>query len=296
MIKSMTAFGRARKSVGGKDITVEIRSVNNRFFDCSVKLTRSFSFLEEKIKPYLQSKSISRGKVDVYIGIDVIDSPVPDITIDKGYASAYISALQELSNSFPILNDDISVMRVAQNHDIFVIKKSEENIDKEWTDVREVLDEALEKFINARCREGENIELDIRSKVKNVITLTKKIEDISNDDVAGYREKLETKLREMLSDNKLVFEESRILTECAIFADKIAIDEELVRLRSHFIAFDDILSSNEPAGRKLDFLLQEMNRETNTIGSKCQNASIARLVVDVKCELEKIREQIQNIE
>lgn len=296
MIKSMTAFGRARKSVGGKDITVEIRSVNNRFFDCSVKLTRSFSFLEEKIKPYLQSKSISRGKVDVYIGIDVIDSPVPDITIDKGYASAYISALQELSNSFPILNDDISVMRVAQNHDIFVIKKSEENIDKEWTDVREVLDEALEKFINARCREGENIELDIRNKVKNVITLTKKIEDISNDDAAGYREKLETKLREMLSDNKLVFEESRILTECAIFADKIAIDEELVRLRSHFIAFDDILSSNEPAGRKLDFLLQEMNRETNTIGSKCQNASIARLVVDVKCELEKIREQIQNIE
>lgn len=296
MIKSMTAFGRARKSVGGKDITVEIRSVNNRFFDCSVKLPRSFSFLEEKIKPYLQSKSISRGKVDVYIGIDVIDSPVPDITIDKGYASAYISALQELSNSFPILNDDISVMRVAQNHDIFVIKKSEENIDKEWTDVREVLDEALEKFINARCREGENIELDIRSKVKNVITLTKKIEDISNDDAAGYREKLETKLREMLSDNKLIFEESRILTECAIFADKIAIDEELVRLRSHFIAFDDILSSNEPAGRKLDFLLQEMNRETNTIGSKCQNASIARLVVDVKCELEKIREQIQNIE
>ena len=296
MIKSMTAFGRARKSIGGKDITVEIRSVNNRFFDCSVKLPRSFSFLEEKIKPYLQSKSVSRGKVDVYIGIDVIDSPVPDITIDKGYATAYINALEELSQCYPILTDDISVMRVAQNHDIFVIRKSDENIEKEWADVREVLDEALERFIAARQSEGSNIERDIKNKVNNIIALTEKIESISSSDITGYREKLEARLRDMLSDNKLVFEESRILTECAIFADKIAIDEELVRLRSHFTAFDDILNSNEPAGRKPDFLLQEMNRETNTIGSKCQNASIARIVVDVKCELEKIREQIQNIE
>ena len=296
MIKSMTAFGRARKSIGGKDITVEIRSVNNRFFDCSVKLPRSFSFLEEKIKPYLQSKSVSRGKVDVYIGIDVIDSPVPDITIDKGYATDYINALEELSQCYPLLTDDISVMRVAQNHDIFVIRKSDENIEKEWTDVREVLDEALERFIAARQSEGSNIERDIKNKVNNIIALTEKIESISSSDITGYREKLEARLRDMLSDNKLVFEESRILTECAIFADKIAIDEELVRLRSHFTAFDDILNSNEPAGRKLDFLLQEMNRETNTIGSKCQNASIARIVVDVKCELEKIREQIQNIE
>jgi uncharacterized protein (TIGR00255 family) len=292
----MTAFGRARKSIGGKDITVEIRSVNNRFFDCSVKLPRSFSFLEEKIKPYLQSKSVSRGKVDVYIGIDVIDSPVPDITIDKGYATAYINALEELSQCYPLLTDDISVMRVAQNHDIFVIRKSDENIEKEWADVREVLDEALERFIAARQSEGSNIERDIKNKVNNIIALTEKIESISSSDITGYREKLEARLRDMLSDNKLVFEESRILTECAIFADKIAIDEELVRLRSHFTAFDDILNSNEPAGRKLDFLLQEMNRETNTIGSKCQNASIARIVVDVKCELEKIREQIQNIE
>lgn len=296
MIKSMTAFGRAKKTVGGKDITVEIRSVNNRFFDCSAKLPRGFSFLEEKIKPYLHSKSVTRGKVDVYIGIDVIDSPIPEITIDKGYATAYINALEELSQCYPILTDDISVMRVAQNHDIFVIRKSDENIEKEWADVREVLDEALERFIAARQSEGSNIERDIKNKVNNIIALTEKIESISSSDITGYREKLEARLRDMLSDNKLVFEESRILTECAIFADKIAIDEELVRLRSHFTAFDDILNSNEPAGRKLDFLLQEMNRETNTIGSKCQNASIARIVVDVKCELEKIREQIQNIE
>ena len=295
MIRSMTAFGRSKKCVGGKDITVEIRSVNNRFFDCSVKIPRSFSFLEEKIKPYLQSKSVSRGKVDVYIGIDVINSPIPEITIDEGYATAYINALQVLAEKYPI-KDDISVMKVAQNHDIFVIRKSEEDIEKEWADLREVLDEALEKFIQGRKREGENIETDIKLKVENIASLVDKIEDISVSDISGYREKLETRLREMLSDNKLVFEESRILTECAIFADKIAIDEEIVRLRSHFCAFSDILSANEPAGRKLDFLLQEMNREINTIGSKCQNSSIARIVVEVKSEFEKIREQIQNIE
>ena len=200
MIKSMTAFGRARKSIGGKDITVEIRSVNNRFFDCSVKLPRSFSFLEEKIKPYLQSKSISRGKVDVYIGIDVIDSPVPDITVDKGYAAAYINALEELSDSFPVLDRDISVMRVAQNHDIFVIRKSDENTEKEWADVREVLDEALERFIAARQSEGNNIERDIKNKVNNIEALTEKIESISSSDITGYREKLEARLRDMLSE------------------------------------------------------------------------------------------------
>ena len=295
MIKSMTAFGRARKTVGGKDITVEIRSVNNRFFDCSVKLPRSFSFLEEKIKPHLQSRSVSRGKVDVYIGIDIIDSPIPEISIDEGYTQAYINALRSLGEKFS-LKDDISVMRVAQNHDIFVIRKSDDDTDKEWNDVKVVLDEALEKFIAGRVREGENIQRDLVSKVDNIRQLVKKIEALSSTDVTEYRAKLENKLRDMLSDNRIVFDESRILTECAIFADRVAIDEELVRLASHFDGFGDILASDEPAGRKLDFLVQEMNRETNTIGSKCQNSSIAKMVVDIKCELEKIREQIQNIE
>lgn len=295
MLKSMTAFGRARSSVGGKDITVEIRSVNNRFFDCSVKLPRSFSFLEEKVKPYLQSKSVTRGKVDVYIGIDVLDSPIPDITIDEGYTAAYVAALKELADKFSLTND-ISVMQVAQNRDIFVIKKSEDDLEKEWNDVRTVLDSALERFIIGRENEGKNIESDIKSKVEKISSFVDSIESISLAEVSGYKQRLEARLREMLSDNKLVFDENRILTECAIFADKIAIDEELVRLRSHFTTFNGILASSEPAGRKLDFLLQEMNRETNTIGSKCQNASIAKIVVDVKCELEKIREQIQNIE
>ena len=295
MIKSMTAFGRARGTVGGKDITVEIRSVNNRFFDCSVKLPRSFSFLEEKIKPYLQSRSISRGKVDVYIGIEIIDSPQTDIVIDEGYTEAYIKALRSLGERFG-LPDDISIMRVAQNRDIFIIKSSEEDTEKEWCDIRVVLDEALDKFITGRTREGENIERDLVAKIESIRGSVNEIEKLSLSDVETYRQKLETKLRDMLEDNRIVFDESRILTECAIFADRIAIDEELVRLRSHFDGFSDILASGEPAGRKLDFLIQEMNRETNTIGSKCQNSSIAHLVVSIKCEIEKIREQIQNIE
>lgn len=295
MIKSMTSFGRSRKTVGGKDITVEIRSVNNRFFDCSVKIPRSFSFLEEKIKPYLQANSLSRGKVDVFVGIDVVDSPIPEISIDEGYAEAYVRALRTLGEKFD-LQDDISIMRVAQNHDIFVIRKSEEDTEKEWADLKVVIDEALASFLAGRAREGENIEKDLVAKVDNIKSIVKSIETLSLGDVSDYRARLEAKLRDMLSDNRIVFDESRILTECAIFADKVAIDEELVRLRSHFDVFAEILASGEPAGRKLDFLVQEMNRETNTIGSKCQNSAIARMVVDIKCEIEKIREQIQNIE
>ena len=295
MIKSMTAFGRSRMTVGGKDITVEIRSVNNRFFDCSVKIPRAFSFLEEKIKPYLQANSLSRGKVDVFVGIDVVNSPIPDISIDEGYAEAYVKALRTLGEKFD-LHNDISIMRVAQNHDIFVIRKSEEDTEKEWADLKTVIDEALSNFLAGRAREGENIEKDLVAKVENIKAIVSNIEALSLGDVTDYRQKLEAKLRDMLSDNRIVFDEARILTECAIFADKVAIDEELVRLRSHFDVFTEILSSGEPAGRKLDFLVQEMNRETNTIGSKCQNSSIARMVVDIKCEIEKIREQIQNIE
>ena len=295
MIKSMTSFGRARSTVGGKDITVELKSVNNRFFDCSVKLPRAFSYLEERIKPYLQSKSISRGKVDVFITINVIDTPDVSFDVDEGYARAYIDALRKLGDTFG-LRDDVSIMSVARNPDIFVVKKSEEDADKDWADLCTVLDQAIERFLAARIREGENIKKDLLGKIEAIRERVNTIESISLTDTVSYREKLETRLRDMLSDNRIVFDENRILTECAIFADKVAIDEELVRLRSHFEGFAEILESNEPAGRKLDFLVQELNRETNTIGSKCQNSSIARLVVDIKCDIEKIREQIQNIE
>ena len=296
MIRSMTAFGRSRRTVGGKDITVEIRSVNNRFFDCSVKLPRSFSFLEERIKPYLQSAGITRGKVDVFIGIEVIDTPDVNIDVDEGYVKAYVEALERLAAVCPSLRNDMSVMSVAQNRDVFIIKKPEDDIERDWADVSVALSEACQRFISERVREGQNIETDLLSKICAIRARVDEIEKLSESDTQSYREKLEAKLREMLSDNRIVFDENRMLTECALFADKIAIDEELVRLRSHFNGFEEILASDEPVGRRLDFLLQEINRETNTIGSKCQNSSIAKLVVDNKCDIEKIREQIQNIE
>lgn len=294
-MKSMTAFGRARSTVGGKDITVEIRSVNNRFFDCSVKLPRAFSFLEEKVKPYLQAGGISRGKVDVFVSIDVVDSPDVRITLDEGYAASYLSALRTLGEKFD-LRDDLSIMTVAQNRDLFLVQKPEEDVERDWADVSGVLSEALARFLAARESEGGRIETDLRGKLSAIAERVDRIEALSREDTVTYREKLEARLREMLSDNRIVFDENRILTECAVFADRIAIDEELVRLRSHFVGFEEILASTEPVGRRLDFLVQELNRETNTIGSKAQNAEIARLVVDIKCEIEKIREQIQNIE
>lgn len=294
-MKSMTAFGRARSTVGGKDITVEIRSVNNRFFDCSVKLPRVFSFLEEKVKPYLQAGGISRGKVDVFVSIDVVDSPDVRITLDEGYAASYLAALRTLGEKFD-LRDDLSIMTVAQNRDLFLIQKPEEDVERDWADVSSVLSEALTRFLAARESEGGRIETDLRGKLSAIAERVDRIEALSREDTVTYREKLEARLREMLADNRIVFDENRILTECAVFADRIAIDEELVRLRSHFVGFEEILASTEPVGRRLDFLVQELNRETNTIGSKAQNAEIARLVVDIKCEIEKIREQIQNIE
>ena len=295
MMKSMTAFGRARSTVGGKDITVEIRSVNNRFFDCSVKLPRAFSYLEEKVKPHLQSLGIARGKVDVFIAVERTDTPEVDIALDTGYAASYLRALRALGDELG-LRDDISIMSVAQNRDLFVIRKPEEDIERDWADVSLVLNEALARFLEGRRREGANIEADLSAKINAIEGMVAKIADLSQEDISTYREKLEAKLRDILSDNKITFDENRILTECAVFADRIAIDEELVRLGSHFDGFREIVKSDEPVGRKLDFLIQEINRETNTIGSKCQNAAIARLVVDIKCELEKIREQVQNIE
>lgn len=295
MVRSMTAFGRHKDIVGGKDITVEIRSVNNRYFDCTAKISRAYSALESKIKPYLQSKGISRGKVDVYVGVEVVESEGIEVSLDTAYAKGYIEALQRLRDEFS-LKDDISVMSVAQNRDIFKVKTPDEDMEKDWTDILQVFDVALANFFAAREAEGANLEKDIRAKLEGIKANVTEIEKVSLADIGGYRQKLEERLRQMLADNKITMDENRILTECAIFADRIAIDEELVRLRSHFDAFGDILAANEPVGRKLDFLFQEINRETNTIGSKCNNLGIAHIVVEVKTELEKIREQIQNIE
>ncbi len=295
MMKSMTAFGRSKQTVGGKDITAEIRSVNNRYFDCNTRITRAYSYLEEKIKPYLQSRGISRGKVDVSISVEVMETEGVDIALNTAYAKGYIEALRRLGDEFG-LRDDISIMSVARNSEIFKIHKPEEDAESDWQDILTVLSAAVDVFLAGREAEGANIEKDLRSKVDTIRGLTEKIESLSEKNIKGYHEKLRERLTQILADNKITADENRILTECAIFADRVAIDEELVRLRSHFGAFEDILASKEPTGRKLDFLIQEMNREINTVGSKSSDSEIAHLVVDVKTELEKIREQIQNIE
>ena len=295
MFRSMTAFGRARKTVNGKDITAEIKSVNNRYLDCTVRITRLYSFLEDKIKQYLQEKGISRGKIEVYVSVDLLEQDGVEISIDTAYAKSYIDALYRLRDTFD-LKDDITVSRVAMNRDIFVTKKPEDDIEKDWADIKEVLDVAIDAFIERRITEGENLCENIKEKIENIRAILKTIEKNSDSDIKGYARKLEDRIVKFLDDHSVQIDEQRILTEVAIFADKVAIDEELVRLQSHFDAFYEIVSSNEPAGRKLDFLLQEMNRETNTIGSKASNTETAHLVVSIKTELEKIREQIQNIE
>ena len=295
MIRSMTGFGRHRQTVEGHDITVEIRSVNSRYFDCSVKISRAWSYLEERVKPYLQSKGVSRGKVDVWIGIEVIDSENVEIAIDETYLKGYLDALYRLRDGYG-LRDDISVMSVARNSELFLVKKPEEDIERDWARVSGVLEKATEAFLAVREREGEKLAEDMRAKVGEIAYIVDEIDRLSANDVATYRDRLAERIREALADNQITPDETRLLTECAIHADKVAVDEELVRLRTHFDAFEQILTSGEPVGRKLDFLLQEMNREVNTTGSKCNDAQIARLVVDAKCLLEKIREQIQNLE
>lgn len=293
MIKSMTGYGRAKKEIGGRDILVEIKSVNNRYLDCTVKLPRLFGFLEEKIKSFLSAKGISRGKVEVFVSIDILEEIGISVELDRAYAESYIAALRRLSEEFGLPND-ISVMSVAANRDIFTVRKAGDDMDREWANVLPVLEEATDAFIASRLREGENMKADILAKKARVEELAKEIAPLSREDIQNQYAKLEARIKNLLGD--VAVDESRLITECAVFADKVAIDEELVRLASHFEAFDNILLSDEPVGRKLDFLLQEINRETNTIGSKACDVNIAKLVVEIKSELEKIREQIQNIE
>ena len=295
MIRSMTGFGRCSRSVCGLDITVEVKSVNSRFLDCSVKISRAFAYLEERIKPYLQSRGIARGKVDVWIGIEVADSGAVEIAIDEGYLKGYLGALCRLRDEYG-LSDDISVMSVARNQEIFRVKKPEEDIERDWANVLSALEPAVDAFLATREHEGESLAQDISKKLTSILTRVDEIEALSEDSVLHYRERLAERIREALADNQITPDESRLLTECAIYSDKVAVDEEILRLRTHIKTFREMLESGEPIGRKMDFLIQEMNREINTTGSKCNNAEIARHVVEVKCELEKIREQIQNLE
>lgn len=295
MIKSMTAFGRAVGESGGKNYICEIRSVNSRYLDISVKLPRAYGFLEEKIISSIRENGITRGKIEVYVGIEITQSVGTTVLLDSAYAEGYINALKQLRDTFG-LSDDISTMSVASNRDLFLIKKPDEDMEKDWQDFSPILQTALTAFNAAREKEGMNLREDLLNKKNYLVTLTAKIAELSKQQVCSYRERLEGRLRAHLGELDMEFDSQRILTECAIFADKVAVDEELVRLGSHFASFDEAMNSSQPVGRRLDFLLQEMNREINTTGSKCNDSGITALVVDAKCELEKIREQIQNLE
>ena len=296
MIKSMTAFGRGRREGEKKDITIEIKSVNSRFFDCNVKMPRVYLALEEKIKSYIKQNAVARAKIDVFITVQNKSGATGELSIDTELARAYLDALRGLSADLEV-RDDVTVSTLVRlNPDILRSANPEEDMDAAWAELVPVIDEAIAGYTAMREAEGAKLEADIKAKIEQVRAYSNEVEAISKEDTVGYRDKLETRIRNILGSFEATVDEQRLLTECAVWADKIAIDEELVRLRSHFDAFYSIAALGEPSGRKLDFLMQELNRETNTIGSKANNARIARIVVDMKGELEKIREQVQNIE
>lgn len=295
MFRSMTAYGRHAYMSESREITVELKSVNSKFLDLSVKAPRTLSPLEARIKGAVTAHPISRGRLDVFINYVRSDSSGTTLALDEGYAAGYIAALRELRDKFD-LHDDISVMTVAQNRDIFTVREVGEDLDEIWSELEPVINAACLEFVAEREREGENLRRDILGKIAHLRELADRIEKISEGDIESARDRIKQRLITVLADNRITVDENRILTECAIWADKIAIDEELVRLRSHFAALEAMAELDIPVGRKFDFQLQESSREINTIGSKCQNAEIAKLVVEMKNESEKIREQIQNIE
>lgn len=295
MIRSMTGYGRAEGVFEGVNITVELRSVNNRYLDCTIKMPRSYIFAEDALRERVQSK-VGRGKVDVFVNITHTGGEALSVTVNEGLAKAYIDALwrlYELGGGQKVRMDYYPT-DLARFPDVLLVEKQEEDQDAVKEQLLEVLDRALDDFNAMRAREGEKLAADILGRADTIEALTAAVEERSPKTVAEYRARLEAKMREVLQNTQL--DESRILTEAAIFSDKIAVDEETVRLHSHLSQLRDMLGKGGAVGRKLDFLIQEFNREANTIGSKCNDIEIARTVVDIKAEIEKIREQIQNIE
>ena len=288
----MTGYGRGEANLNGRPITVELRSVNNRYLDCTVKLPRIYVFAEDAVKSRVQSR-ISRGKVDVYITIGPSANGDVAISVNKPVADGYYAALKDLRDTYG-LRDDISVSLLSRFQDVFLVEKTQEDLEALSADICSVLDLALDDFDAMRTREGEKLCQDVRSRAATIEGLVSKVETRSPCIVADYRAKLVSRMTEVLQNTQI--DESRILTEAAIYADKVAVDEETVRLRSHLSQLDHMLGQGGAIGRKLDFLIQEFNREANTIGSKCSDIETAGYVVDIKAEIEKIREQIQNIE
>ena len=294
MIRSMTGYGRAQSVIDTMSITVELKSVNHRYFEFNSRVPRNYGFLEEKLKSYVGSR-VTRGKVECYVSIENLEDDEVEILVNHSLAKSYLNALNELADRNELnLRDDLAISSLARYNDIFIIHKNEADEEKIWNAVKEVVSSAVDKFINMRETEGEKLKNDILSRADLILDKVSIIEQRSPETVKEYNDKLLARINEFLSDVQV--DEQRLLTECAIFADKVAVAEETVRLRSHIDQLRQFLDSNDAVGRKTDFLVQEMNREANTIGSKAQDVTIARNVIDIKAEIEKIREQIQNIE
>ncbi len=292
MIRSMTGFGRGEATVDGRDITVEIKSVNHRYFEFNCRTTRGFGFLEEKLKSYIKER-VSRGKIDMFVSLSQKEDTEAIVKINPSLALGYINALKKLSDEYGV-KDDISVSTVSSYSDIFQVHKAPEDEEEVWNAVKPVLDTALNNFIAMRETEGEKMKADVMSRAKHILSIVDEIESRSPERVKEYEARLKERIEELLGSAD--YDEQRVITEVAIFADKVAVDEETVRLRSHFDQLKSLMDSDGEVGRKLDFIIQEMNREANTIGSKANDSSLSHMVVDIKAEIEKIREQIQNIE
>ena len=289
----MTGYGRAVETVNGREFTVELRSVNNRYLDCTVKMPRSLTFAEEAVKQAVK-QAVSRGKVDVFITVKSESANDTTVTLNKAVVEGYLSAMRQMVAEYEGVKDDISVSVLSRLPEVFSVEKPEVDEDALKADLMGVVSKALENYNAMRITEGKALDADLRSRGNTILELVSQVEAGNAQTVVDYRTRLENKLKEVLQNTAI--DESRILTEAAIFADKVAVDEETVRLRSHLDQMNTMLTGGGAVGRKLDFLLQEMNRETNTIGSKCTDVRLARIVVDMKAELEKIREQTQNIE
>lgn len=292
MIKSMTGYGSAKGIAEGLELSIELKSVNNRFLDTAVRMPRTYLFAEEAVKAAVQ-RHITRGKVDVFVTIDSSKADDVVVKVNEPLLKGYLAAIMETAETYALPND-ATAMSVCRFPDVLSVEKKEVDQDAMAAAIGSVLEQALCEYDAMRAKEGAKLHDDIASRIDNILRMVEIVEKESPKTVADYKARLEQKLREVLESKTI--DESRILTEAAIFADKVAVDEETVRLRSHISQMKELIESDVPVGRKLDFLVQEMNRETNTIGSKCQNASIAHVVVDIKAEIEKIREQIQNIE
>lgn len=294
MIRSMTGFGRCETVIDGREITVEIKSVNHRYFEFSCRTPRGCGFLDDKLKSYVNSR-VSRGKIDMFVTVGASEDTPSEVTVNHALVSGYLDAMHEIGETYNV-EDDVTVVSLSRFPDVFTVHKGAEDEEKITADVLSATKVALNSFVSMRETEGEKMKVDILGRAKTILSIVGEIEKRSPQTVSEYEDRLRERIQQTLDSYNVEIDEQRVLTEVAVFADKIAVAEETVRLRSHFEQLEKFLEYDEPVGRKIDFIIQEMNREANTIGSKVQDAKLAHKVVDIKSEIEKIREQVQNIE